>query len=119
MWWRGLEAEPGQTVTGGGGWGTKDPGSLRSVETQGEERKDVQDEGAGSAEGAEGNRSGLAAKAMRRQQEELAGVGGWVRLQAGGWHGCLHGGGGCGLLCQARLGWCGWSLGVGFKSIIM
>ena len=58
--------------------------------------------------------------ACNRSNEEaagVAGVGGWVRLRAGGRHGCLHGEGGCGLLCQARLGWWGWSLGVGFEDI--
>ena len=49
-------------------------------------------------------------------QVEL-GRGDWVRLQVGGWHGCLHGEGGCGLLCQARLDWWGWSLGVGLEDI--
>ena len=51
---------------------------------------------------------GLVAEAMRRLHVGGAGVGGWVRLQAGGRHGCLHGmdhgGGRCGLLCHARLG---------------
>ena len=41
--WRGLETETGKI--GGEGWDTRDPGSLCSVEGQGEERKDVQDEG--------------------------------------------------------------------------
>ena len=73
-WWKGLETEFGWT--GGEGWDTGDPGSLCSVEGQGEERQGVQDEGAGSAEGIEGNSRGLAAEATKRLslQEEL----GWV-----------------------------------------
>ena len=58
------------------------------------------------AKGNEGER------ACNKSNEEAAGgvgagTGGWVRLQAGDQHGCLHGGGGCGLLCKARLGWWG------------
>ena len=94
---------------GGEGWDTRDPGRLCSVEGQGEERQGVQYEGAGSAKGIVIMRGrGLAAKAMRIEEAAGgAGVGGWVRLQAGGGHGCLHEEGGCGLLCQAKLSWCG------------
>ena len=49
---------------------------------------------------------GLAAEALKRLQVELGELAGTLgRLQDGGRHGSLHGKGGCGLLCQARLDW--------------